>query len=224
MKRLVFSSICLLVFVCAANADVIFNNLGSITTGNDGVAFGGVTSPDRLFGPLAASFSVHQCAPPCQLTMVGVKLLASSPTDGGGISVELWTDNPPMGGPGSSLFSLGTLTDAQLSTGFGVFSFPAADPLTANTRYWIRISDLDPTSLPTSVRWAWSGDQTALGVHGEFFFNRNVVWSDTLAPYQMEVEVAGASPPPIIPEPSTFLLLGSGLLGLIGLVRRRLLT
>jgi hypothetical protein len=209
LKRLVLSSICLLALVCAANASDIYNNLGSSTDGSDSVS---------AFGPLADSFSTGPGS--FQLNMVGV-LLNGDPTSGGAFRVDLFSDLGTA--PGSSLLQLGTVSDASLSSSPTDIVFSAAYPLAPNTRYWIYISDASATGFTTSAIWSWSLDQTALGVANEFLYNATnspFVFPNIDGPYQMEVDVVPVSG---TPEPSTILLLGSGLLSVIGAVRKKLL-
>jgi|SRR5271157_1823949 len=95
------------------------------------------------------------------------------------------------------------------------YTFNLSTPyeLAANTRYWIEIEG--PNS---SAYWAWTYDQNALGVAGEFFSNQNgTVWSNANGSYQMQLS---GSP---IPEPGGFLpFLVTGLFGAAGAIRRRL--
>jgi len=63
--------------------------------------------------------------------------------------------------------------------------------------------------LPSLVEYGWrSGDNTSLNSSSEWL---------------RMVLVADGSPPPGIPEPSTFLLLGAGLIGLVAVGRKRIM-
>jgi hypothetical protein len=205
--------------VTAANASDIYNNLGSSTDGSD---------PVSTLGPLADSFSTGPGN--FQLSMVGV-LLNGDPTTRGAVSIDLLSSRHGLGGrpaPGSFLLQLGKVSDASLSSSSADFFFFAAYPLAPNTRYWIQVSSTSASVLiHTSANWAWSLDQTALGVAGEFFDNQMGVADNSLGPYQMEVDVVpghvvdAAVVQASVPEPSVLLLFGGGLLGVIGAVRRK---
>jgi|SRR5271166_4116196 len=200
MKRLVWLSACLLALLCTANAGDIYNNLNSATAGQD---------PVTTFGPLADSFSTGVGG--FSLNQVTV-LLNGDNTSLGSIAVYLLSDKSTS--PGVVLATFGTLSDSSLTSSLADYTFKLATPygLGASTRYWVEI-----VGSNSSANWAWSPDQNALGVAGEFFANQNGVFQNVDGPYQMELS---GSP---IPEPSTPMVLASGLLALVGLMRRKLL-
>src|SRR3974390_1619031 len=120
--------------------------------------------------------------------MVGV-LLNGDPTALGAVSIDLFSNrrsvNPfAPNAPGSFLLQLGTVSDASLSSSSADFFFFAAYPLAPNTRYWIQVAGTNAFSPINSANWAWSLDQTALGVAGEFWGTRNGVSSNVSGPYQ----------------------------------------
>lgn len=190
-------------FVSVAHASTIFNNLNSTTSGSDSVSSS---------GPLADSFSTGSSS--FSLGQVTVKVQATTPGDGESVVVSLLSDNASS--PGSTLDTIGTINDSSLSTSLSDFALTLSTPYTlaANTTYWIELS----TSNGSSAYWAWSLDQTALGVSGEQYSDKDGIYPDSGGPYQMELLSAAVA----APETGTLLLLGIGLLALMGaaVVRR----
>jgi hypothetical protein len=182
----------LLALVTGVQAGIIFNNIGSTTGGTD---------PLTGYGPpLYDSFSAGAAA----LMLTDVEALLSGSPDGATLTVDLYADAATS--PGTMLAQIGTLSDTALSSSLTVFDFPLAEPyeLAPGTRYWILLNTTDGSS----ASWAWSLDQTAVGVAGQFFGHDATVTSDAEGPYQMEV--SGSN----VPEPSTLLLalIGGGIL------------
>jgi len=103
---------------------------------------------------------------------------------------------------------MGTVSDAGLSSTPTVFDLPLASPqvLAANTRYWIVLSSA--AASQTSAYWAWSNDQTAIGVAGEYFGDATIAYPNTSGPCQMRLSDTAAPEPSI----SLLVLLGGGIL------------
>ncbi len=198
--------ICAVLFSVAltttAHATPIYNNLASTSNGDDDVAG---------FGPLADSFSTG--ASSLRLESITV-LLSGDPATPGDVTVSLLADSGSA--PGAALATIGTLSDSLLDPLVTEFQFLLGSPfvLAPNTRYWVELSG--PAS---SAHWAWSLDQTALGVAGEFFSNTVGVSPNTEGPYQMSVD--GSLADSAVPEPGALVLLGTGLVGFTWAVRRR---
>jgi hypothetical protein len=192
----------------AAHASSLYNNLPATTVGADSVSD---------FGPLFDSFSTGSSA--VVLSSVTLDVLAVNPDSGGSFTVTLDSDIPgspaTVDPPGPVLETIGTISDSSLTTLLADYTLTADYALSADTRYWI---ELNSTGSDSSALWSWSLDTSGPGVAGEFFANDNGVFPNTGGPYQMDVETGGS----VTPEPSTLLLLGSGLMTLAAPLRRRL--
>ncbi|HEY1927801.1 MAG TPA: choice-of-anchor R domain-containing protein [Caulobacteraceae bacterium] len=177
-----------------AQAYDLYNNLGAATSGTDPVA---------SFGPLADSFSTQGFSVSVENLQF---LLDGNAGSGGFFMLSLLADN--NGAPGSVLATSAPISDASLNTTLTPFGATCFCDLSANTRYWLQVSDAGGTS----ANWAWSLDTSGPGVAGEFFANQNGVFPNSGGPYQMEVSVA-------VPEPAAWALMLVGFGGLGGALR-----
>lgn len=221
-----------------ANADTLYNNLNN-TPGSILGTFpiGALTQVAGGTGPQGDSFSTGSS--PFLLTDVFLKLQGVQ--DSASFSVSLFSDNSTMclpgpvcsGGPLTLLDTIATVSDNSLSTSLANYDFSLASPLelAANTRYWIMASSTNGSG----TLWSYTQDLSGVGVAGEFndtafgmFPNTADITAvncfvaepggttaDQCTPFQMEV--VGTT----VPEPSTLLLLGTGLLCVVGLAARR---
>jgi hypothetical protein len=183
----------------AAHASTLYNNLTATSSGSNSLA-----GLDHL----ADSFSTGSS--PIVLGSVTLDLSADNPSDGGSFTVTLDSDHATS--PGSVLASLAVFGDSALTTSLADYTLSLDVPLSANTRYWIQLA-----SANSSADWSYSYNISGPGVAGQYFANLGV-FPNSQGPYQMDVETVPAA----TPEPSSLLLLGSGLMMLADPLRRRL--
>lgn len=202
-----FAAALALCAITPALATPIYNNLNSVNSGADPL------SSDGGGGPLGDSFSTGNTA--YSLAGVALKLVDSTPADGYNVTVELWSDNSTS--PGSLLTTLGSIDDSALTTGLADYAFNLGTPysLAANTRYWIMAY-----SGSGNARWAWSLDQSALGVAGEYFSNSGGVFPNSDGPYQMLVSDTAITTTSV-PEPAPLALVALGSLAGLWFSRKR---
>ena len=214
MKKLEVAIILFVPLFClasAVSADVLYDNLSSYSEGVDSLA---VLGP-----PLFNSFSTG----PSGFNLVDVKLLLTGRPSPGSLSVSVYSDSSTL--PGTPLLTIGTLSDNALPSTLSAVDFALGSPyaLSANTRYWLVLDSLNSTNIST-VLWSWSLDQSAVGVAGEYFGHESVAFLNTVGPYQIGLSGTSAAPDPpptsATPEPATMILLGSGLIGVLGLKRK----
>jgi len=211
MKKLEVAIILFVPLFClasAVSADVLYDNLSSPSYGVDPLTGWGP--------PLFNSFSTG----PSGFNLVDVKLLLTGRPSPGSLSVSVYSDSSTL--PGVPLLTIGTLSDNALPSTLSAVDFALGSPyaLSANTRYWLVLGSTNGST----VLWSWSLDQSAVGVAGEYFGHESVAFLNTVGPYQMGLSGTSAAPDPpptsATPEPATMILLGSGLIGVLGLKRK----
>lgn len=180
----------------SAQTVVLYDNLGSPSVNADSVTGS---------GPLADSFSTGGFSG----TLADVSVLVGGSSDSSGsITVSLLSD--AAASPDALLATLGTISDSQLTSDGGVFSFTSSVPLSASSRYWIELSASQSTGY-----WFYAADGSGTGVAQEFFANGRGVFPASDGPYQMEVIGQTA-----VPEPAAWSLMIIGV-GLAGAAARR---
>lgn len=237
-----FGTLCMagILTVSANAATIFFDTTGQPVNGQDGIfPFSGGSCPpncdangNQNLGNLYASFStgVSANATGFNLNDLKLNLIAGNNSDGFSVSVGLYL-NGGTNIPGGLVQTLGTVADSSLNncvTGAGscqgagtVIDLSALSAnLLDNTRYWIGLS------TSGSALWNFERDGTGTGTTGEFTFSDgNGQSPDANGAYILQV--SGSDNPAVptggVPEPATFVLLGSSVIAL-GLFRRQMHT
>jgi len=202
--------------VSARAATVIYNNFGSGQVYNNDLGYQ-IKACFKCATEYAASFTPSSNYTLSQIDIalfwIGhanneakVELVDSSGGHPGTTVLESWNLS------GMAYFGSGSPPDSLLSTG-GV-------TLSSGTQYWV-------VANPASSGWdLWNdNNQGHFGGLAEGFegINGGYSWFSGSG-YTPAFDVLGTSPPPppSTPEPSSLVLLGSGILGLAGVIKRKL--
>jgi hypothetical protein len=139
----------------------LFDDTGSTDTGGLGIA---PTSE----GPLAQSFSSGSA--PIVLTDLKLDLLDATPSDGGTITIELFTDGGGTNGPATMLATLGTIADSALTSTAAFYDLAISNfvTLAANTTYWIELT----ATAGSGAHWEAANGATGTGVSGQEAYHR----------------------------------------------------
>ena len=192
-------------FAVPAKADTVFTNIIGSSIGGPGVQGpsepGGSESLAEAFIP-AAEYD---------LTDVQVKVFQVLGFGGDPyFNVSLFSN--ASGLPGSLIDALGT--DLTASAGGGIVTASGTALLYAGTEYWVVLTPFDST---TQIAWE---DGTSQSAPVAITASTTALsgWSSSSGTVDPQFQVDGSP----VPEPCTFALVCSGVIGVIGLARRRM--
>lgn len=199
---------------CLADS-VVYSNLGTGADVYNGFAFSAILGSSGEGSHGLASYTAESFTPANSYHFTELEVaLAYFGFGTDSVTVDLMSD---AGGPGTVLesWSVSNLAAPSTCCTLQTLSGNGSILLDAGTPYWLAINLGDDT---TDAGW---NDNTT-GASGTIAINRGSGWVlDGPVNDIGAFEVDGIPAASTIPEPSTLVLLGSGLLGFVGTLRRR---
>jgi PEP-CTERM motif-containing protein len=173
------------------------------------------------FGPFATAyddFSLASSATLTQVTWTGGYFNPQSAGSITGWTVTFWSDSG--GAPGSALAVFGIAGNAgetflqNDAIGDPVYGYSAAVnwAATGGTPYWLSV--VPDVGFPP--QWGWTTSSQGNGISYQVFFGSGSTNPSDLAFSLYATQNTG------VPEPGSLMLLGTGVIGLAGMLRRKL--